>query len=248
MINLLNNIEEFKFNKIVVNDINSNIINFYKLLKEDYQYLKKQILIIEKEYNSLKDLNSKKEYYYKVREKFNHYDRKIKTVYFFFLMKTGFNGVYRENSKGKFNVPFGKKEYIKVDYDNLKNISNLIQNVEFYNLGYQDFFNILKEKEILDNSFIYCDPPYLPEDDIVNQKQELYTKDSFNHEQFVNLMSKLKHSKYIISMTDSKNANNIYGKLKKYKAGEFIRTINPKKSFKSTELIFSNYELNNDKE
>lgn len=245
LINLLNNIEQFKFSKIVVNDINSNIINFYKLLKDDYKYLKKQIFIIEEEYNSLKDIDSKEKYYYEVRNKFNNNDKKIKTVYFFFLMKTGFNGVYRENRKGEFNVPFGKKEYITVDYDNLKSISNLIQNVEFYNLDYQVFFNLLKENGEINNSFIYCDPPYLPEDDIVNQKQELYTKDSFNHEQFVELMSKLKNSKYIISMTDSKTANIIYGKLKKYTARELIRTINPKKSFKSTELIFSNYEINN---
>lgn len=163
-------------------------------------------------------------------------------------MKTGFNGVYRENRKGEFNVPFGKKEYIKVNYDNLKNISNLIQNVEFYNLEYQNFFNVLKEEGVLNNSFIYCDPPYLPEDDIVNQKQELYTKDSFNHKQFVELISKLKDSRYMISMTDSKTANSIYGKLKKYTAGELIRTINPKKSFKSTELIFSNYEMSNNEE
>lgn len=163
-------------------------------------------------------------------------------------MKTGFNGVYRENREGKFNVPFGKKKYIKVDYDNLKNISNLIQNVEFYNLEYQDFFDLLKRKGVINNSFIYCDPPYLPEDDIVNQKQELYTKDSFNHEQFVDLMFKLKDSRYMISMTDSKTANSIYGKLKRYTARELIRTINPKKSFKSTELIFSNYEMSNKEE
>ena len=92
-------------------------------------------------------------------------------------MKVGFNGVYRENRKGEFNVPFGRKDQIKVDYDNLKNISNLIHNVEFYNLEYQDFFHLLKEKGVLNNSFIYCDPPYLPEDNIVNQKQELYTRD-----------------------------------------------------------------------
>ena len=248
LINLLNNIEEFKFSKIFANDINSNIINFYKLLKDDYKYLKQQIFIIEEEYNALKDIDSKEKYYYEVREKFNNNDKKIKTVYFFFLMKTGFNGVYRENRKGKFNVPFGKKKYIKVDYDNLKNISNLIQNVDFYNLEYQDFFDLLKRKGVINNSFIYCDPPYLPEDNIVNQKQELYTKDSFNHEQFVDLMFKLKDSRYMISMTDSKTANSIYGKLKRYTARELIRTINPKKSFKSTELIFSNYEISNKEE
>ena len=97
---MLNNIEEFKFNQIIVNDINSNIINFYKLLKDDYRYLEKQIFIIEEEYNSLKDLSEKEKYYYEVRKKFNNSDKKIKAVYFFFLMKVGFNGVYRENRKG----------------------------------------------------------------------------------------------------------------------------------------------------
>ena len=160
-------------------------------------------------------------------------------------MKVGFNGVYRENRKGEFNVPFGRKDQIKVDYDNLKNISNLIHNVEFYNLEYQDFFNVLKEKDVLNSSFIYCDPPYLPEDNIVNQKQELYTRDKFDHERFMELMSKLKESKYMISMTNSKSANNIYGELKMCKAGDLIRTINPKKSFTSTELIFSNYDIKN---
>lgn len=85
--------------------------------------------------------------------KFNKTDNKIRTVYFLFLMKAGFNGVYRENSKGKFNVPFGKKEYIRIDYDNLKHISDLIQNVEFYNLEYQELFKILKTKKIINNAF-----------------------------------------------------------------------------------------------
>lgn len=161
-------------------------------------------------------------------------------------MKAGFNGVYRENRKGEFNVPFGKKEYIRIDYDNLEHISSLIQDVEFYNMEYQEFFKLLKSKKIINNAFLYCDPPYLPEDEIINQKQLLYTKKVFDHEEFVNNMFKLSSSKYIISMTDSKLANEIYGKLKKYTARELIRTINPKKSFKSTELIFSNYKINKD--
>lgn len=158
-------------------------------------------------------------------------------------MKTGFNGVYRENRKGQFNVPFGKKAYMKIDYDNLEYISKLIQNVEFYNMNYEDFFNLLKSEKILNDAFLYCDPPYLPEDEIINQKQLLYTKEIFDHEEFISNMLKLSSSKYMISMTDSKLANEIYGKLEKYTARELTRTINPQKSFKSTELIFLNYKI-----
>ena len=57
-------------------------------------------------------------------------------------------------------------------------------------------------------------------------------------------MFKLTSAKYMISMTDSKIANDIYGKLEKCTAKELIRTINPQRSFKSTELIFSNYKIN----
>ena len=103
---------------------------------------------------------------------------------------------------------------------------------------------MLKTKKVINNAFLYCDPPYLPEDKIVNQKQLLYTKEIFDHEEFVNNMLKLTSAKYMISMTDSKIANEIYGKLEKYQAKELIRTINPQKSYKSTELIFSNYKIN----
>ena len=248
LLNVLKNKEILGYKNFFVNDINSNIIGFYSLLKNDVDFVIKELEKIEKEYNS-KNMKEKEKIYYNIRSTFNslNKDSKYKTIYFYFLMKTGFNGVYRENKKGEFNVPFGKKEKISIQKDNLIEISKLIQSVEFYNLDYNNFIEVIKSKCNCENSFIYCDPPYLPEDDVINKKQELYTKDSFNHEQFVDLMSKIKDSKYMISMTDSKTANSIYGKLKKYTARQLIRTINPQKSFKSTELIFSNYKLNNNK-
>ena len=82
---MLNNIDKFRFRQIIVNDINNNIINFYKLLKNDYKYLKKQIFTITEEYNALEDINEKEKYYYDIRKKFNDTDKKIKTIYFFFF-------------------------------------------------------------------------------------------------------------------------------------------------------------------
>ena len=159
-------------------------------------------------------------------------------------MKAGFNGVYRENSNGKFNVPFGKKEQISFDGDYLIEVSKLIQCVEFYNLKYTELFDKLKEEKILNKSYIYCDPPYLPEDDNIDQKPLLYTKYFFNHEEFANNLNELKKTKFSVSMIESKSSEAIYGtKFFRYEMGNLIRTINPKKIFKSTELIFSNYEI-----
>lgn len=97
---------------------------------------------------------------------------------------------------------------------------------------------------------MYFDPPYLPDDSLVSQKQELYTKDIFDHKLFVKIITELKGKYLMISMSDSKQADEIYGKFIKNNMKEILRTINPIKLFSSTEIAFTNYkiELNPNKE
>lgn len=243
LINLINNIEEFSFEEIYVNDINSNIINFYQLLKDDYEYAEKQIKKIINKYNSFFDENSKEEFFYDIRLKYNKIDKshKIKSIYFYFLMKSGYNGVYRENKKGEFNVPFGRKEKINFDSDSLKFIAEKLEKVKFYNYDYMDFFNMLKKMNVLRDAFIYFDPPYIPEEKVINKKQELYTNKTFEHNEFVDYIKQINTNKLLISMIESKKADKIYKDFQKYKVDEIIRTINPKKTIKSTEILYSNY-------
>ena len=243
LINLINNIEEFSFEEIYVNDINSNIINFYQLLKDDYEYAEKQIKKIINKYNSFFDENSKEEFFYDIRSKYNKIDKshKIKSIYFYFLMKSGYNGVYRENKKGEFNVPFGRKEKINFDSDSLKFIAEKLEKVKFYNYDYMDFFNMLKKMNVLRDAFIYFDPPYIPEEKVINKKQELYTNKTFEHNEFVDYIKQINTNKLLISMSESKKADKIYKDFQKYKVDEIIRTINPKKTIKSTEILYSNY-------
>lgn len=244
LINLLNNIDEFSYKKFYVNDINENIINFYNLLRNEYKYVKIQMNKLIKKYNYLSNIKLKEDFYYEIRNKYNtSKNSNIKAIYFLFLMKTGFNGVYRENSKGCFNVPFGRKEIVRMDMNYLKELSNKISNVEFYNMDYSEFLDMLNKKKVLDKAFIYFDPPYLPEESSINQKQSLYTNQEFKHIDFFKYISKLKKAKYTVSMINSKSANQIYGKLYKYMVADIVRTINPKKIFKSTEVIFSNFKI-----
>lgn len=243
LINVLKNNDKLNYKNFYVNDINSNIINFYKLLQKKPNYLIKHISELAKVYNSYNG-SEKEKYYYDLREQFNEEkDQDNKSILFYFLMKTGFNGVYRENKNGKFNVPFGRKEKIIINEEYLEELSKLIKPVKFYNLDYKSFLDKMKKDEIVENSFMYFDPPYLPDDLLISQKQELYTNDAFDHRGFVDKIIDLKGKYMMISMSDSKQADDIYGKFIKNNVKEIFRTINPIKLFPSTEIAFTNYKI-----
>ena len=88
-----------------------------------------------------------------------------------FLNKTCFNGIYRVNSKGEFNVPMGRyKNPSFYDENNLKNVSACLQKTEIYNKSYDFFRNMIDE-----DSFVYLDPPYRP---ITETSFTSYTKSS----------------------------------------------------------------------
>ncbi len=242
MLNVLNNNDYLKYEKFYVNDINKNIIDFFKLLKEKPRKLVYSLLDIANDYNN-KSSQEKELMYYEIRTKFNQLSEN-KSVYFYFLMKVGYNGVYRENKKGEFNVPFGRKEKFIVNEEYLMSISKLIKKVKFYNMSYEKFIDKMKKENYLDSSFIYCDPPYIPDDDAINQKQELYTNNCFDHIDFSNMMFEINGADIMISMSESSVSKKIYGsKFYQKKLTDILRTINPKKILKSKEIMFLNFKL-----
>ncbi|MBC1885773.1 DNA adenine methylase [Listeria seeligeri] len=246
---VLNVLNQNMYKKYYVNDINPNLIDFYRILKSEKEKLFDIILDICKKYNELENISEKEIYYYEMRKKYNEGRIKIhkRAAVFWFLMKSGFNGVYRVNSKNKFNVPFGKKEKIMFDIDNAKIISELIQKVEFFNLDYYSFLEIVSNEINANDAFIYFDPPYLPENNLV--RNQLYTKDKFDHGKFVTDLlaynNRFISLTYMISMADSENATRIYQSDWTYRIDirEIIRIVNPKKLVKSKEIAYINYNL-----
>ena len=205
MLNLLNNIECFNYKRIVVNDLNENIINFYLLLKDDVEFVVKNITKIEKKYNNYDNLSKKEEYYYQIREKFNCQKAKINAVYFLFLMKAGFNGVYRENLNGKFNVPYGgisynrKDFYKKINYISSKELHEYTKNTHIYNEDFEDFLKNIKPEK---NDFIFIDPPY-------DTEFSTYAKNAFDKKDQIRLANTLNNTKANI-MIIIKNTDFIY--------------------------------------
>jgi DNA adenine methylase len=161
--------------KAHINDINETLVNTYSHIKNDIEKLIKSLKKLEKEFIS-KDTDSRKDFYYSLREKYNSLpaDDFKKSLYFLFFNKTAFNGVYRENSKGGFNVPMGSYKNPKiVDEENLRAVSSALSKTKITS---GSFYDAVKNAKAGD--FVYFDPPYHPLSETSSFTS--YSKDSFS--------------------------------------------------------------------
>ncbi|MDO8565657.1 MAG: DNA adenine methylase [Candidatus Moranbacteria bacterium] len=223
--------------KAYLSDLNFELVTTYNVIKND----------VEKLITSLKKQKYNKEYYLKIRSKNPERlsDLQIATR-FIFLNRAGFNGMYRVNSKGGFNVPFGKYENPLIcDEKNLRKVSKALQNVE---IKHQDYKFVLKKAKKRD--FIYFDPPYHP----VSKTAAFtsYTSQGFGEKEQIELRDTfLKLHKrgcfVMLSNSDAPFINKIYSEIKKYGVRinkvEAGRAINSKASGrgKITEILVTNY-------
>lgn len=164
-----------------VNDINSELINMYIQVRDDVEGVIRELSKFDECHESY---TNPKEFYYDVRKDFNTY-RSDKTITqaarFIYLNKHCFNGLYRENSKGEFNVPFnGKKAGSSFNAEHLRAVSKQLKGVVF---GNTDFENFVSEAEA--ESFIFIDSPY-------DNSFTDYSKESFGYEDHVRLAKTFK--------------------------------------------------------
>lgn len=145
--------------KAVINDVNENLICTYRVIRDSPDRLIETLDTLQTEYLSLNDAE-RKEYFLAKRAQFNAETKSaVETAaLFIFLNRTCFNGLYRVNSRGKFNVPYGKYANPKIcDRDTLLADSNLLQKVEILCGDFSDTAKYAGE-----NTLYYFDPPYRP--------------------------------------------------------------------------------------
>lgn len=174
--------------KAVINDSNHELMNVYEVLSDYELFIKlcKELNIHERRHSE--------EYYYKIRdldrdtkkfEKLTNYEKAARTIY---LNKSCFNGLYRVNSKGLFNVPFNKKERVSTyDAENLLLIHTYLVNNDVKMMSID--FDICV-KECKKNDFVYFDPPY----DTLNNSFTSYTEEGFgkkDQERLANVFKEL---------------------------------------------------------
>jgi DNA adenine methylase len=167
----------------VINDFNKELINVYKVLCDSEKY-NKMILILndyqekncEEFYYQMRNIDRKKEEFNKLKD----YERAARTIY---LNKACFNGLYRVNSKGEFNVPFNKSKKLNTyDLDNLNSIHEFLTKNEVTILE-GDFEDSLKN--VKKGDFVYFDPPY----DNLNNSFTSYTENGFGKGEQVRLFN-----------------------------------------------------------
>ena len=148
--------QRYEFQEIIINDYNTDLINLYRLIKYDVNKLIDKLEPISDEYLKL-DNEKRTEYYYSIREIFNRTPSGSidKSVYFLFLNKTCFNGLYRVNSNNEFNVPHGRyKNPMIVDVENLLNVSKALSGIKILHGDFTQVLDYVDEK-----TFVYFDPP-----------------------------------------------------------------------------------------
>ncbi len=243
--------------KSILNDINKNIASSYRNIKK---HPKEIIHGLKKLSDSYKALNSKEreEFYYKRRIDFNSVikDKNFgieNTILLLFLNRTCFNGVYRENSKGEFNVPHGKNSHLVgkdtiVRSDTLIASSKALKNSRIYSM---DFDKILKKGEKGD--FFYIDPPYMPLSKTAHFT--MYDKTGFNKKDQLRLRIAIEELNekgcfVLFNNSDQPYIRELYSDNKIFNGKDFKintakanRSINSKASGrgKINELIITNY-------
>lgn len=207
---LFNILSKYNFKELYISDINAELINAYQVIKSDVDGLVEKLQEMQLLFLPM-DENGRKLYYYSIRDKFNNAqlsdDTAIeKAAYFIFLNKTCFNGLYRVNRKGQFNVPMGAyKNPTICDEENLRNIHDALQNVTIVCGDYP------QSKSFIDkDTFVYLDPPYRP----ISETSAFtsYNADSFDDNEQVRLAQFIDEintsgAKIVLSNSDPKIVN-----------------------------------------
>lgn len=182
LFHMLNNHPNIK--RAVINDVNKDLIRCYRLIKESPEILIEKLERIESAYRALETEEGRKDFFYATRNVYNEHlqDDNERAANFIFLNHTCFNGLYRENGAGKFNVPFGRyKNPTICNVDVIMADHVALSKVDIYCGNYSNIIKHLGR----DINFVYLDPPYRPLLGSSNFKQ--YSKGSFGDKEQIEL-------------------------------------------------------------
>ena len=194
--------------KAIINDINPDLTKAYNVIKTNPEKLIKKLEVIQDKYYNLSSEENRNVFFYEKRNQFNkrNLNDTENTVLLIFLNRTCFNGLYRVNSKGEFNVPFGRYNHPKIcDPLTIMSDSLALRKVKILREDFQQTINYADN-----NTLFYLDPPYKPISSTSHFTS--YSIDRFDDndqerlKEFCDLIDK-KGCNFILSNSDLKNHN-----------------------------------------
>ncbi|HBK0418395.1 TPA: DNA adenine methylase, partial [Staphylococcus pseudintermedius] len=232
-------------------DINENLIKFYIDLRENFHIVKQELKELEELYKLNREtfmINKKnsiltrvsdpnEELYYWIRDQFNN---KVLPVYcystiYYFINKTAYSGMIRYNSRGEFNVPYGRYANFNTELVN-ENHLKLLKNSDIRNESYENSFNISKEKD-----FIFLDPPY---DTVFSDYGNEMFNGDFGEDEHRKLAQDFKNlsTPALMVISETNLINELYKNYIKSRYSK-IYSVNIRNRFKSeaNHLIITNY-------
>lgn len=240
----------YNFERVIINDANKALISAYKTVRDVPDALIELLAKREKEYGAFSSEDERMRYYYSKREEFNtnQKDPVNWAANFIFLNRTCFNGLYRVNAKGFFNVPHGRYSKPMIcDPETIYSDSKVLRNVDILNVDFEKAVSSADE-----HSFVYFDPPYRPLSPTSNFCS--YCEGGFDDNEQKRLATccrelDKKGCKWLLSNSDPKGVCPEDTFFEKLYEGFNIQSVqasrmlnaNPEKRGKLSELLISNY-------
>lgn len=237
----------------IINDINKSLVDFYKDVKYNYNVVKEELSMLEAVYteNRIAFDNLKMQFpdkrvddgnealYYKIRDMYNNLSTRELSygAIYYFINKTAYSGMIRYNSKGHYNVPYGR--YKGFNTSLLTEAHNhLLKNTEILNTSYEDLFAIADEDD-----FIFLDPPY---DCVFSDYGNESMRDGFGEDRHKKLAEDFKklRCKALMVIGKTQLTEELYGELI---VAEYEKSysVNIKNRFKSESkhILIANYRV-----
>lgn len=220
-------------NDIYLSDLNNELINSYKVIRDYYDDL----------IYCLSSFKNTKDHYYSVRSS-NPKCPIERAARFVYLNRTGFNGIYRVNLKGEYNVPFGFKTYKTLfEYDHIKSVSNALKNVNFTCRDFDDSIHDIKPRDL-----VFIDPPYTVthvQNGFVKYNEKIFSWS--DQERLAQYIKKVKErgAFYMLTNAKHKTVSELFGEIDEpieIDRASTIGGLNAKRG-RYPEYIFSNLRL-----
>jgi DNA adenine methylase len=208
--------QRFSFDHCYICDVNEELILSYRVIQRSVKKLISELEILESDYLSKSD-KKREEFYYEIRDVFKEKLPEIdfkrynsgwieRAAQIIFLNHTCYNGLFRVNRKGEFNVPFGRyKNPDILNEDNLNDVATLLKTTKIF---LSDFTQC--RKFVDKHTFVYFDPPYRPLNSTSSfttySKSGFYDKDQVRLVEFFKELDR-KGAKIMLSNSDPKNEN-----------------------------------------